>query len=174
MTTADFGIRVPTMDEMRAAFGSAARALECTRGDLPTVLYFLANQDRIAGFKSPKGARRVGHADFARKLREAASEDKAAERARIDREVAAAVAERVRAHLERIQDPKRPVLVSKVARAITLNNVYRVTVKQVREALATIGGDWIVRESKPRKPRGRRAPINHFNNTRPTTNRTAR
>lgn len=42
-----YGLRVPADSEIVAAFGSLAACLRVTGGDLPTILFYLANQDRI-------------------------------------------------------------------------------------------------------------------------------
>ena len=42
-----YGIRVPSDDEVREAFGSLAHAAQVTGGDLHTLLFFLHNRDRI-------------------------------------------------------------------------------------------------------------------------------
>lgn len=92
-----FAIREPTADEIRRTFGTLKRCLEATRGDLPTVLHFMANPDKLVGFKSPKGARRVGYGSYAKRLREWLADDKRAEREKLVAELAKLVEQRLAA-----------------------------------------------------------------------------
>lgn len=64
----DYGLRIPTEAEIRQAFGSLSRAVEVTGGDVPTLLFYLHNTDRVAA-APPVGARSD---EFAKGLREAA------------------------------------------------------------------------------------------------------
>lgn len=43
----NYGLRPPSHDELRATFGSLQRCVDTTGGDIPTVLYYLNNPDRI-------------------------------------------------------------------------------------------------------------------------------
>lgn len=43
----DYGMSMPTREQIRSAFGSLSRAAEITGGDLPTLLFYLHNPDRI-------------------------------------------------------------------------------------------------------------------------------
>lgn len=45
----NYGLRQPAHDEIRRAFGSLAACVRVTGGDMPTILFYLANPDRIAG-----------------------------------------------------------------------------------------------------------------------------
>jgi hypothetical protein len=70
-----YGLRIPADSEIVSAFGSLAACLRITGGDLPTILFYLANPDRIAG------AGEVGHqpSAYAEKFRERALTEAAAE-----------------------------------------------------------------------------------------------
>jgi hypothetical protein len=41
----DYPMRLPSMDEIRARFGSLQDCVRCTRADLPTILYYIANSE---------------------------------------------------------------------------------------------------------------------------------
>lgn len=70
-----YGLRVPEDSEIVAAFGSLAACLRVTGGDLPTILFYLANPDRIAA------AGEVGpqHSAYAEQFRERALVESASE-----------------------------------------------------------------------------------------------
>lgn len=63
-----YGLRVPEDAEIRAAFGSLAACLRVTGGDMPTILFYLANPDRIDG----AGEVEAQHSAFAEKFRDRA------------------------------------------------------------------------------------------------------
>lgn len=166
MSTAEFGLRYPTMFEVRKAFGSAKRALEVTRGDLPTCLYFLANPDKIAWFKSPKGARRAGYADFAKQLRDAVREENKSAKSAKDNARAEEIARLVKEVLQQFDVSKRlkigqvkECLMSKL-RGRGILHLY-VTTRDIRAAVEDINitsaSVWRLPEVKPRKPRGKRS-----------------
>lgn len=73
-------MRRPEINEIRAAFGSLSNAVKCTRGDLPTLLFFLANPSKIAGFKPPKTKHRNTNTEFSQWLFKAAKEERDLER----------------------------------------------------------------------------------------------
>lgn len=70
----DYGMRMPTHDEIRAGFSSLARAVAITGGDLPTILFYLHNRDRIA--EAPPCALQPG--EFTKTLHAAALVERAA------------------------------------------------------------------------------------------------
>jgi hypothetical protein len=70
----DYGMRMPGHAEIRRTFGSLARAVEITGGDLPTVLFYLHNPQRIAN--APPCDAQPG--EWAKELREAALVEQAA------------------------------------------------------------------------------------------------
>lgn len=65
-----YGIRTPSNDEIRTAFGSLANCVRVTGGDLHTILFCLANPDRIGSLAS---AVPVADGDYAEDLRAAAA-----------------------------------------------------------------------------------------------------
>lgn len=69
----DYGMFIPSRDQIRAAFGSLQRAVEVTGGDLPTLLLYLHNTDRIAA--APPVAQQPG--EYAKELREDALAEQA-------------------------------------------------------------------------------------------------
>lgn len=69
----NYGLRVPSHDEIRHAFGSLAACVRVTGGDTPTILYYLANQDRIEGAPDVP----LASGQFASELIDAAHEESA-------------------------------------------------------------------------------------------------
>lgn len=70
----NYGLRPPSNQEILAAFGSLAGCVRVTGGDLPTILFFLSNRERIkaAGEVDPQpGA-------YAEELQESARVEQAA------------------------------------------------------------------------------------------------
>lgn len=43
----DYGLRVPTFDEILEVFGSYSECARITGGDVPTILFYINNPDRI-------------------------------------------------------------------------------------------------------------------------------
>lgn len=43
----DYGLRVPTFDEILEVFGSHSECARITGGDVPTILFYINNPDRI-------------------------------------------------------------------------------------------------------------------------------
>lgn len=70
----NYGLRMPSDKEIRTAFGSLADCVRVTGGDLPTILFYLANPQEI------RGAGSVGEqpGSFARDLCEKARTEQAA------------------------------------------------------------------------------------------------
>ena len=62
----DYGLRVPTRDEIRATFTTLQRAVQVTGGDINLLLLYIHNPDRIA--TAPEVERHPS--EFAKKLRE--------------------------------------------------------------------------------------------------------
>lgn len=164
-TPQDFAIRMPTVGEIAATFGSAQCCLEITRGDLPTALYFVANPDRLKGFTPPPGARRVGYADFARALRRLATAERSAERTATHNARRATIEDAVREALAAM-DPAKRLTVKRVrlaalgrmpaAIARTLNPTSREIRAAVAEINRTAARPWNLPEPQPRKTRGAR------------------
>lgn len=71
----DYRLRMPGDDEIKQAFGTIADYMRVTGGDLPTVLLYLANPDRIEG--APTVPKQPG--DFADRLSEIALTERALE-----------------------------------------------------------------------------------------------
>jgi hypothetical protein len=61
-------MRIPQHDEIRRVFGTLKRAVEITGGDVPTLLLYLHNPDRIAAAKAVD----LQPGQFAKDLRESA------------------------------------------------------------------------------------------------------
>lgn len=150
-----FAIREPSAQEIKQTFGTVKRCLEATRGDLPTILHFLAHPDRLTGFKSPKGARRVGYKSYAKRLREWVAEDKRAERDKAIRALAALVEQRLTATWSDgrpVHDCTKPLriqtLLSEVSRMPGAPAGLRLTRKTIAEAVELInkrpGQHWIL------------------------------
>jgi hypothetical protein len=72
----DYGMRLPTHAELRRVFGSLARAYAITGGDVPTLLFYLNNPDRIE--RAPDCATEQTDG-YAKALREAALMEQAIE-----------------------------------------------------------------------------------------------
>lgn len=62
----NYGLRIPADDEMRRAFGSLAACVRVTGGDLPTILFCVANPDWIG---SVAASVPMAEGDFAEGLR---------------------------------------------------------------------------------------------------------
>jgi len=54
MNAMNYGLRVPTREEVTKTFGSAKRALEVTGGDIPALLYLIHNPAMIPTNADPK------------------------------------------------------------------------------------------------------------------------
>lgn len=72
----NYGIRSVSDDEVLAAFGSLAACIRLTGGDLPTILFYLHNEDRIAGGQD---CAHVATDDYAVALRHRAQAEQAAQ-----------------------------------------------------------------------------------------------
>lgn len=156
-----FAIREPSAREIRETFGSAKRCLEITKGDLPTILHFLSNPDKLAGFKAPKSARRVGYASYAKRLRQMVYEDRKADRDKAIRELAALVEQRLTATWSDgrpVHDCAKPLriqtLLSEVSRMPWPAGL-RLTRKTIAEAVGVInkkpGRHWILPATRPKR-----------------------
>lgn len=58
----DYGMREPERKELLEAFGTLERCVEITGGDLPTILFYLHNRERIAGAAATKHKATDGYA----------------------------------------------------------------------------------------------------------------
>lgn len=128
-----FAIREPTVEEIRKVFGTVKQCLEVTKGDLPTILHFLSNPDKLAGFKAPESARRVGY------------EDRKADRDKAVRALAALVEQRLAATWSDgrpVHDWAKPLriqtLLSEVGRMPGAPAGLRITRKAITEAVELI------------------------------------
>lgn len=71
----NYSLRDVSDSEIVSAFGSLAACLRITGGDLPTILFYLSNKDRIVS--APFVATQAG--DFAERFRERAHKEAAGE-----------------------------------------------------------------------------------------------
>lgn len=63
MSNTNYGLSVPSRDEIVAAFGDSRRALNITGGDIPTLCYLLHNPEQIADREKPLAPFDDGMAD---------------------------------------------------------------------------------------------------------------
>lgn len=159
-----FAIREPAVEEIRKVFGTVEQCLAVTKGDLPTILHFLSNPDRLAGFKAPKSARRVGYGSYAKRLREWVKSDRKTKRDILAAGLRMLVEERLDATWSDgrpVHDRAKPLRLGALADEVRRIQPFRpvsltVTRKTVREAVEVINARrrdddrWLLPATRPR------------------------